>query len=576
MTMRVRAARSIVWPPPAPVVLLATLLTVTDPMAASGQTTASRPPAPPATGQTVVTATASVRGRVVDTGGIPIRSAEVRLNSTDGRDHRVTVTDAIGQYEIRDLTPGQWNLKASKAGYVSQSSSQSAPFDQTRPIAIANGQRLSADVVLSRSGAIAGRVVDEAGDAVTGVQVMALRVRTLRGRRQLASAGVTDQTDDTGAFRLYGLPPGSYYVGAVASRPVLGTDIVGALAKAPEFVMDEIAFYYPGTRDIELAQTIEVTSGLDQAGISVSAPPPVKGVTVSGMVLNASGLPADRPMVHVVQRGGITSGSITQGMASTAANGRFTIRNLPPGEYVVDAELSSGNPENAEHGTLAVSVGAADVDNVVVTTSRARRVHGVIVSDSSTPLPRTMRVVVTVESPERTMGGMNRMEMVSNGDFVALGIIGVHSIRVENLPPGWMVRSVEIAGRDITSGSFDFSTVPATATLRVVLTDRIGELTGQVTSRTRQRQATVVVFPDDESKWQYPSRLISIGRADEQGRYVVSGLLANAQYRAVAVSFLETDESQDPEFLKKMRTVSVPFELRDGEKKTLDLPLLQR
>ena len=281
-------------------------------------------------------------------------------------------------------------------------------------------------------------------------------------------------------------------------------------------------------------------------------------------------------MVHVVSRGGITSRSITQGMANVTANGRFTIRNLPPGEYVVDAEISSGNPESAEHGALAISVGASDVDNVVVTTSRARRVQGVIVSDSSTPLPRPMRVVVTVESPERTMGGMNRMEMVSNGDFVALGIIGVHTIRVENLPSGWMVRSVEIAGRDITSGSFDFSTVPSSATLRVVLTDRIGELTGQVTSRARQRPATVVVFPDDESKWQYPSRLISIGRSDEQGRYVVSGLLTNVQYRAVAVSYLEPEESQDPEFLKKMRTASVPFELRDGEKKTLDLPLLQR
>lgn len=86
----------------------------------------------------------------------------------------------------------------------------------------------------------------------------------------------------------------------------------------------------------------------------------------------------------------------------------------------------------------------------------------------------------------------------------------------------------------------------------------------------------MVVFPDDESKWQYPSRLIAVGRADEQGQYVVSGLLANARYRAVAVSYLESEEAQDPEFLKRMLTASVQFELRDGEKKTLNLPLLQR
>jgi len=560
----------------APAWLVPVWLALFVPMPVSGQTIAVRPPAPPVAGQTVVTATASIRGRVVDTSGIPVRSAEVRLNSTDGRDHRVTTTDPGGQYEIRDLTPGQWNLRASKPGYVSQSPSQSAPLDQARPIAIANGQRLSADVVLSRAGAIAGRIVDDAGDAMAGVQVMALRVRTTRGRRQLSSTGVPDVTDDTGAFRLYGLPPGSYYVGAVANRPALATDVVGALARAPEYLMDEIAFYYPGTRDIDLAQTIEVTSGLDQAGISVIAPPPVKGVTVSGMILNASGLPADRPMVHVVSRGGIRSGSMTQGLANATANGRFTIKNLPPGDYLVDAELSNGNPEAAEHGTLAISVGASDVDNVVVTTTRARTIRGTIVSDSSTPLPKPVRVAITIESPERTMGAMSRVELASNGDFTAPGIIGLHSIKIENAAPGWMVRSVEIAAHDVTSGAFDFSTVPASATLRVVLTDRIGELTGRVMSRAPVSKATVVVFPDDESKWQYPSRLIATGRADEQGRYVVSSLLASARYRAVAVSYLEAEEAQDPEFLKKMLTASVPFELRDGEKKTLDLPLLQR
>ena len=430
--------------------------------------------------------------------------------------------------------------------------------------------------LLGRSVSIAEFTVDAAGDPMTRVQVMALRVRTIQGRRLLSSTGVPDLTDDTGAFRLYGLPPGSYYVGAVASRPVLATEIVGALTKAPEFLMDEIAFYYPGTRDISLAQTIEVTSGLDQGGISVTAPPPVKGVTVSGMILNASGLPAERPVVHVVPSGGIMSRSITQGLASATASGRFTIRNLPPGEYVVDAGIANGNPDAAEHGTLTISVGASDLDNVIVTTTRARTIRGTIVSDSTTPLPRPIRVAITIESPERIVGGMSRVEVPSNGDFTASGIIGLHSIRIESVPSGWMVRSVEIAGHDITSGTFDFSTVPPSATLRVVLTDRIGELTGQVISRTLARQASVVVFPDDDSKWQYPSRLIAVGRADEQGQYVVSGLLANARYRAVAVSYLEFEEAQDPEFLKRMLTASVQFELRDGEKKMLNLPLLQR
>ena len=546
------------------------------PITAAGQTRAATPPPPPPTGQKVVTATASVRGRVVDSNGVPVRSAEVRLNNTDGRDHRVATTDVSGQYEIRDVTPGQWTLRASKAGFVSQSPAQTSPLDQERPMAIANGQRISADVVLSRAGAISGRVVDAAGDPLSEMQVMALRVRTIRGRRQLTSAGVPDLTDDTGSFRLYGLPPGSYYVGAVAGRARFSTETVGMLVKAPEFMMDEIAFYYPGTHDIEAAQTIELTAGQEQPGVSVVTPTPVKGVTVSGRVINASGLPADRPIVHVTPRGGVMTGSMTQGLAGADANGRFTVRNIPPGEYVVDAEISTGDATSAEHGVLMISVGPSGLDDLVVTTTRARTLRGVFVSDSNTPLPTTFRPVITVESPERTMGGMTRLEMPMAAEFSIPGIISVHVIKIENLPSGWMVRSIEVGGQDITSGAFDFSNVPASATVRVVVTNRVGELRGQVTSRARQRQATVVVFPDDESKWRYPARLVSVGRADEEGRFVVSGLLADSEYRAVAVSYLESEEAQDPAFLAKMRSAAVRFELRDSEKKTLDLPLVQR
>ena len=61
---------------------------------------------PPSPVMRIVTATAIVRGRVLQSNGSPIRSAEVRLRSTDGHDSRIVTTDGSGQYEIRDLAPG--------------------------------------------------------------------------------------------------------------------------------------------------------------------------------------------------------------------------------------------------------------------------------------------------------------------------------------------------------------------------------------------------------------------------------------------------------------------------------------
>ena len=43
---------------------------------------------------------------------------------------------------------------------------------------------------------------------------MVLRYAYVNGARQLRQAGQGDRTDDQGGFRVFGLPPGEYYVSA--------------------------------------------------------------------------------------------------------------------------------------------------------------------------------------------------------------------------------------------------------------------------------------------------------------------------------------------------------------------------
>ena len=87
------------------------------------------------------------------------------------------------------------------------------------------------DVALQRGGVIAGRVVDEAGDPLVEVRVMATqRPAACPGAGVmpadlLLSVGPGDQTNDLGEFRLYSLAGGEYYVQAMP-RPDFG----GALA----------------------------------------------------------------------------------------------------------------------------------------------------------------------------------------------------------------------------------------------------------------------------------------------------------------------------------------------------------
>ena len=49
--------------------------------------------------------------------------------------------------------------------------------------------------------------------------------------------------------------------------------------------------------------------------------------------------------------------------------------------------------------------------------------------------------------------------------------------------------------------------------------------------------------------------------------------LPAGSYYAIAVDYVEPGESNDPDFLERVRTKATTFSLNDGETKTLDLKL---
>jgi hypothetical protein len=77
---------------------------------------------------------------------------------------------------------------------------------------------------LHRGGVITGRVVDEDGEALMRGNVSIQRYQYTQGNRQLAPAG-GDITDDRGVYRVFGLPPGEYYVSVSAAGLGLGRGI---------------------------------------------------------------------------------------------------------------------------------------------------------------------------------------------------------------------------------------------------------------------------------------------------------------------------------------------------------------
>ena len=152
-------------------------------------------------------------------GAGPIRRAQVRISGPDVAP-KAALTDAEGRFEFRDLPAGRFTLQATKSGFVNVQYGQTRPFESGKPIELADKQSLdNADISMPRGSVIAGRIVDEFGDPLPDVSVTAMRQTWQNGRRRLRpSPGRIAQTNDLGQFRIYGLPPGDYYVSAHAAQ----------------------------------------------------------------------------------------------------------------------------------------------------------------------------------------------------------------------------------------------------------------------------------------------------------------------------------------------------------------------
>ena len=109
------------------------------------------------------------------------------------------------------------------------------------------------------------------------------------------------------------------------------------------------------------------------------------------------------------------------------------------------------------------------------------------------------------------------------------------------------------------------------------VTDKVTVLSGTVTSRGQTtRDYSLVVFPEDATKWVYPSRYVRTARPDQQGQFSLRGLPGGERYLAVAIDYLEDGEGADPQFLTAIRDRATRVALADGESKALTLTLTTR
>ena len=507
--------------------------------------------------------TAVIKGRVTAAEtGRPLRRARVTIQGDALITPRSTSTNVRGEYELRELPAGRYQIRVQRSGYLPIGYGQRRSTEPAKPFDVADGQAFEKlDFALLRTAVISGRVVDETGEALSGVRVWTMRQEYYRGRRRLVPAGHHATTDDTGQYRVLGVPPGEYV-------------LMGLLREIWKAGPERHTFgyaqtYFPGTARAADAVRVKVAIGQEVPNTDFALVPERAG-TISGTATGPDGAPLTGASVSLsFELTGPNGGGMFMGItgATVAADGSWRMPDVAPGEYRVSVSTAERNRSPARASRMVQVQG--DVDGVTLVADYGGTITGEVVTDTGEALPSSanqMRVAAESLAPDaRPMAfGSSDLNGVvgSDGRFRVSGVLGPSMVRVLSLPDGWALKSVERGDRDVVEAPIELRG-GETADVRIVITNRFPEIIGRIVDdRGNPAEGTVLLFPSDSAKW-FDTTALRMSRPDQSGVFRME-TVRPGEYLAVALEALESWQINDPEFLEALRSRAARVTVGEG------------
>jgi hypothetical protein len=399
----------------------------------------------------------------------PIAYATVTLQSmrddaaTAGAEAHV-LADAAGRWSFRNLPAGVYAISASATGFLDGFLGQRAPGGPFPRITLGDHDAaLDLRLQLWPHAVITGAVRDDFGDPLVNTPVEAFRRMAQGGSVRYVQAATYVRTDDLGAYRIAGLPPGDYVVAAATMTITSSTPAAAALtadqfrqqperteairraasdsgifnATAPGMRVGSAIIqsgtlsgndlmpppaapgqrqrvfprtFYPSASGASNAQLITLRAGEERPGMDLRLQA-VPAVRVAGTVTGPSG---PEPLIglsltHVSQDalsayGGTSELALFSAVTDQA--GRFEFPAVTTGQYVLQVlkiPRVQATPRSVDDpslwATMPVVVGDADVTKLAVTLRQGLHVAGTVAFDSEPPAARDVERMAITLQP---------------------------------------------------------------------------------------------------------------------------------------------------------------------------------
>lgn len=390
-------------------------------------------------------------------------------------------------------------------------------------------------------------------------------------------------TNDVGEFRIAGLSPGKYIVGAAPPREIrqrsappraaasersAGSErAVGAERAEQALEQEYVTTLYANATSLESAAQIDVAPGAQVSGINITmARLPTARIQGRVSLPIAGRIPRNARLWLSSKQPAVPGGHD----AAVDTQGNFLMRGVIPGSYVLQSDFEDDGERYSAWLPLEVS---ANIEGIDLKLQAPVEIHGrVIIEENRYLSGETLTINLVAKNPEVSISE-DSTELKDDLSFKFSNAgLEQYDVSAYRLPEGFYLKSIRMGQQDVTETGLDLTQGAPAEELTLVLNPNGGVIDGSVKNAKDEAAvgATVTLIPDGGHRSQRRFQRVD---TDQNGRFIFKGVVPG-EYKLYAWEEREDAANEDPDFMKLHESAGEAVSVKEGGHVTKQLTVI--